>query len=198
MKKVFLVVLLGIIIGAVIAGGTVALTGKTALASTKNNITTIPAGLISELDAKSIMLNKVPGGSLIEFKFNNGTTPSYEGKIINQNIEYTINLNAKNGNIINIEKSKAPSDTSTISINANIIAENNFIQPEKAKTIALDKVPGGQLIGFSLDYAATTPEYDTIVIKNNIKHYICINANNGDILSDKEMPDSNTQNQNNK
>ena len=194
MKKISLVVLLGIIIGAAIATATVALTSKTALASTTNNITTIPTGLISELDAKSIMLNKVPGGSLIKFKFNNSATPSYQGKIVNQNVEYDINLNAKNGDIISINKSKDDNNTSIISTNANIIAENNFIQPEKAKTIALDKVPGGQLTGFSLDYDATTPEYDTIVIKNNIKHYICINANNGHILSNQEMTNSNTQN----
>lgn len=62
------------------------------------------SGLIGSEKAKSIMLSKVPGGTLIKFEFDNDHTPEYEGEIIVGDWEYDITVDARTGDILEFEK----------------------------------------------------------------------------------------------
>jgi len=61
--------------------------------------------LITSEQAKSIMLNKVPGANFIEFSYDgDDMNPKYDGTLIKDNSEYEIDVNAKTGQIIKCEK----------------------------------------------------------------------------------------------
>jgi len=61
--------------------------------------------LITSQEAKNIMLNKVPGATIIEFSYDGDeVTPKYDGKLIKDNCEYEIDVNAKTGAIIKFEQ----------------------------------------------------------------------------------------------
>ena len=61
--------------------------------------------LITSKEAKDIMLNKVPGATIIEFSYDgDDATPKYDGKLIKDNCEYEIDVNAKTGAIIKFEQ----------------------------------------------------------------------------------------------
>ncbi len=75
----------------------------------QNNTQNNPSSYIGEEKAKSIMLNKVPGATIINFNFDNDTTPEYEGELRKGNMEYDISVDAKTGDIIDF--TKEPVDT---------------------------------------------------------------------------------------
>ena len=61
--------------------------------------------LITSQEAKNIMLNKVPGATIIEFSYDgDDVVPKYDGKLIKDNCEYEIDVNAKTGAIIKFEQ----------------------------------------------------------------------------------------------
>lgn len=61
--------------------------------------------LITSEQAKSIMLNKVPGANFIEFSYDgDDMKPKYDGTLIKDNSEYEIDVDAKTGQIIKCEK----------------------------------------------------------------------------------------------
>jgi len=61
--------------------------------------------LITSQEAKNIMLNKVPGATIIEFSYDgDDAVPKYDGKLIKDNCEYEIDVNAKTGAIIKFEQ----------------------------------------------------------------------------------------------
>lgn len=100
MNKFFKGILNGIAVVAVSSGIiTYASNNKKTVLSTLSE-----KSLIDSNAAKQLMLSKVPEGNLISFHFDNDETPEYEGKIIKDNIEYEITLNAKTGLITEFDK----------------------------------------------------------------------------------------------
>ncbi len=73
-----------------------------------NNITS-SKHKISDEKAKEIMNNKVNGGKIVEFEFDSDDN-EYEGKIIKDNKEYEIKINAESGSIKNIEVENIDND----------------------------------------------------------------------------------------
>lgn len=173
--------------------------------------------LITPEKAKEIMLSKVPNGTFIEFSFddtdNFNEIPTFDGKLIKDNMEYDIEINAKDGSIFKLEKEALiNSSNTTISNNRpqkapNKVENNNnqnntnnspqettttkpqqkFIGEEKAKNIMFSKVPNSKITKFYLDND-NTPEYEVTLINGNNKYDITINAITGAILEfEKEI-----------
>ena len=69
----------------------------------KNNSNTNDnSSIISAEKAKSIMLDKVPGGKIVKFKYDEDDK-EYEGEIIKGKTEYEITINAITGKILEFE-----------------------------------------------------------------------------------------------
>ncbi|WP_415288051.1 PepSY domain-containing protein [Clostridium perfringens] len=84
--------------------------------------------LITPEKAKEIMLSKVPNGTFIEFSFddtdNFNEIPTFDGKLIKDNIEYDIEVNAKDGSIFKLEKEALLINNNTVSSNTSQKAPN--------------------------------------------------------------------------
>lgn len=123
-------------LGVFISGG--ALT----FAVNKNNQTNYSninaQNLITPEKAKEIMLSKVPNGKFVEFSFddsdNSNEIPTFDGKLIKYNIEYDIEINAKDGSVFKLEKEALlnPSETNN---NNNTMTSNNNAQKAPNKVI---------------------------------------------------------------
>lgn len=138
--------------------------------------------LITPEKAKKIMLSKVPNGTFIEFSFddsdNSNEIPTFDGKLIKDDMEYDIEINAKDGSIFKLEK-EALINSSQETITTKL--QQKFIGEEKAKNIMFSKVPNSKITKFYLDND-NTPEYEGTLINKNNKYDITINAITGDIL----------------
>lgn len=194
MKKSFIAIAIisGIVIGAIIGfGGLSALshTGASTTTGSANTIITKPDGMISTVDAKSIILNKVPGAILMNFDFTTGDLPVYDATVVNGKNEYNIKVNAKTGDISSFTQESSNFSGTMTDVNSSIVSENGFISTNKARDIASVKVPNANVVGVTLNYQGITPEYDLILSTSSTKNYICINAKTGDIISNTSMLD---------
>ncbi len=82
-----------------------------------NNINT--NNLITSEKAKSIMMGKVPGATIIEFSYDgDDRIPKYDGTLKKDNYKYEIDVNAKTGEVIKFEKEKIfiPNNTSNSNV----------------------------------------------------------------------------------
>ncbi|WP_338630306.1 PepSY domain-containing protein [Clostridium baratii] len=163
--------------------------------------------LIDSSAAKQLMLSKVPGGKFINFSFDNDETPKYEGKIIKDNVEYEIDVDAKNGSIIKFDKetisinNQSTSNTSANSnkhpnTTSNSTTQNKsstLISAEKSKEIMKSKVGSSNFVSFHFDNDET-PEYEGKIRKDNIEYEIDVDARTGSIINfDKETISKNKQ-----
>ena len=74
--------------------------------STTNNTSTNNKTYIGESKAKSIMLSKVPGATIIKFEFDNDSTPEYEAELVKDGYEYDISVDALTGAIKEFSKER--------------------------------------------------------------------------------------------
>lgn len=85
--------------------------------------------LITSEKAKSIMMNKVPGATILEFSYDgDDRIAKYDGTLIKDNFEYEIDINAKTGDIIKFEKEKVDisnNNNSKPNLNNNTNNDNN-------------------------------------------------------------------------
>ena len=71
------------------------------------------------------MLKKVPGATIIEFSYDgDDATPKYDGKLIKDNCEYEIDVNAKTGAIIKFEQENIHTNNS---VSSNTTTNNNQV-----------------------------------------------------------------------
>ena len=81
----------------VVAGAAISVIGV----SYASQNTTSNANLITSEKAKSIMLNQVPEGNFIEFSYDgDDRIPKYDGKLIKDNFEYEVDVNARTGEVV--------------------------------------------------------------------------------------------------
>ncbi|WP_297522090.1 PepSY domain-containing protein [uncultured Clostridium sp.] len=177
MKKIGITIIVGIILGLGIGFG-----GISVLASPKNAIiqtttNTKLTGIITSIDAKSIILNKIPGSTITNFAFHNIPIPAYSSISVNGNKEYKISVNAKTGKII------SSTDARFKNSDISATAPNGLISNIKAREIASTKVPNSKLVGLSLDFNNPIPEYDLIMQTSKDKFYISINAKTGTLIT---------------
>lgn len=140
--------------------------------------------LISKEQARNIMLNKVPGGNIIEFSYDyDDGIPKYEGKVIKGNYEYSIAINANTGEILEFEHEYRDDDIYDDKFeNSGINSNNKLIGENEARNIMLNKVPGGKIIFINIDYDDGIPMYEGKIVKGNKEYEISINGYSGRIL----------------
>lgn len=200
MKKLKLI-LIGIVVGGVIFGGATYLITKHSddkmliqkeetIDSQLNKINTENASknnqgkTISDEQAKQIIFKKVPNGNLVEFGYEDDETPSYDGKIIKDNVEYEFSIDAKTGEIIKLDEDFEPDYRNNKDIKA--------IGEDSAKDIMLKKVGGGKLIEFEFDKDDRVPKYEGTILKDNMEYDVSVNAETGKIIGfSKEHYDGN-------
>ena len=94
--KKYILLGIGVMVGA---GLLIASTGCGKKGQTTTN------DVISEEKAKLIMLEKVPGATIVEFSYDkDGREIKYEGTLVKDNYEYEIDINASNGDILKYEQ----------------------------------------------------------------------------------------------
>ena len=166
--------------------------------------------LVTPEEAKSIMLDKVPGAKVLELSYDGDEkTPKYDGTLIKDKYEYEVDVDAKTGQVIKFEKEKMltsndehnmnnesttnqqsntqqnstqNNNTSTNNNGNNNVSttKNGYIGESKAKSIMLNKVPGAKINKFYLDNDAT-PEYEGELIKDDYEYDISVDAKTGEI-----------------
>ncbi|MDU7535749.1 MAG: PepSY domain-containing protein [Peptostreptococcaceae bacterium] len=121
---------------------------------------------ISREKAKQIMLNKVPGGTLVEFSYDyDDGVPIYEGKIIKGQYEYEIEVHANTGRILKFERDYRDYDDGYGNIgNGGSNVNKQLIGEAKAKQIMLNKVPGGKIIYLDFEYDDGIPVYEGKIV----------------------------------
>ena len=139
---------------------------------------------ISREKAKQIMLNKVPGGTLVEFSYDyDDGVPIYEGKIIKGQYEYEIEVHANTGRILKFERDYRDYDDGYGNIgNGGSNVNKQLIGEAKAKQIMLNKVPGGKIIYLDFEYDDGIPVYEGKIVKGNREYEISINGYTGGIV----------------
>ena len=97
----------------------------------KNSTSQNNNNFIGENKARELMLNKVPSAKVISFYLDNDNTPEYEGKLIKNNKEYEISIDAKTGDIldfseevIKISSSDNKNNTNT-TVNKPVVNQGN-------------------------------------------------------------------------
>lgn len=151
--------------------------------------------IITEEEAKNIMLSKVPNGNIVEFSYDiDDGRESYEGTLIKDNVKYELDVDAKTGEIIKFEQeairnsnNEGNSNTQNPSISQGNANTSSYIGEEKAKSIMLEKVPGATFVQFYLDNDET-PEYEGELIKDNIEYEISVDAKTGQIIDFSQEP----------
>ena len=131
------------------------------------------SNLIGLQKAQEIALNAAGGGVVTESKLDNKFGMlRYEIEIRNGNMEHEIDINATTGAIIKHEqKMKGPHYTANASITA-----------EQAKTTALGRTGGGEVVKCKLDYEKRGVEYDITIVKGDNKYEIDVDANTGAVI----------------
>ena len=116
--------------------------------------------LITSEQAKSIMLNKVPGANFIEFSYDgDDMKPKYDGTLIKGDNEYEIDVDAKTGQITKCEKEViAISNNSTNSNTANNTTTNT-----QQNTVASNNTN----VTTTNNSNATTNNANTTTVTNN-------------------------------
>lgn len=146
---------------------------------------------ISLIQAKEILKQALPGSNILVCYYDEDDN-EYDCKVIKDNILYEIEIDAYSGKIIEIEKDD--------DLNDNNLGTQN-ISLDKAKSIALDAIPNGNLI--YCKYDAEDNEYEAKVIKNKKTYELEISAFDGRIVdidmdndSDDDFDDNDKNNSN--
>lgn len=138
--------------------------------------------MLTEEEAINIVNKEIPGGKIVKIEHDlDGAIPDYDFKVIKENMEYELEVNAYDGSIHGVEKEI---DTDKL----NTIDESKLIGDTKAKEIAQAQVPEGEIIGFEYEGDEALPNYDITIRDTQYEYDFEIDAITGEILkSEKEL-----------
>ncbi|MEG2786835.1 MAG: PepSY domain-containing protein [Romboutsia sp.] len=130
---------------------------------------------LTKEQAKTIILEKVPDGKILEFAYDNeDNSPKYDSKVVKDNMKYEVDVDAETGNIVNFTQ-EVLKETNTKKTPDKLISE------DKAMDIMLQKVPKATVQTFHLDKEGKSPEYEGELVKADTKYEITVDAKTGDI-----------------
>lgn len=140
---------------------------------------------IGEQKAKEIALAKVSGATLAYIKLDiddDGDDPDvYEGKLYKDDMEYEFEIDALTGGFVKWEQERREGYSS----NNNNASSGNYIGIERAKEIALEKVPGATVVEIELDIdddGRDPAKYEGELRKDGYEYEFEIDASSGKIL----------------
>ncbi len=133
--------------------------------------------MISRERAKEIALARV-NGKIIKFELDEDDGRySYEFEIINDGIEYEIDIDAYSGEIIKFESERDDDYKSS----KKTSQKKQMISSDQAKKIALNKA-NGKIVKFELDEDDGRYSYEFEIIKDGMEYEIDIDAYSGKII----------------
>lgn len=137
--------------------------------------------MITEEEATNIINKEISGGKIVEIEKDlNDVVPTYDFKVLKDNIEYELEVNAYDGSVREIEKEATTK--------SNPIDESKLIGEDKAKEIARAQVPEGEIIGFKYEGDEAIPNYDISMRDAKYEYNFEIDALTGEILkSEKDL-----------
>ena len=139
----------------------------------------VAASTISLEKAKAIALKKVPGGKVTHIELDyERNKPVYDIDLVRDKYEYDLKLDAKTGSGISIKKELRDDYVAP--------STSNFISIEKAKSIALKKVPGATIHKIELDSEAGKGIYEIELYLNQYEYDLKLDAKTGSGISIKK------------
>lgn len=131
--------------------------------------------MISQSKCKKLAKKKVPGGTILSIvrKHDDGID-EYKLKMKKSNKKYELKYHARTGKLLAYEWEITSKTTNN--------SHNGYIGIEKAKQIALSKVPGGTVVKVKLDKDDGIAVYEVEIIKGYYEYEIEIDARTGEIL----------------
>lgn len=143
---------------------------------------TVDKEMITEEEAINIINTEIPGGKIVKIEKDfNDEIPNYDFKILKDNMEYDLEVNAYDGSIREIEKEVDKHGS-------NPIDESKLIGETKAREIAQAKVPEGEIVGFEYEGDEVVPNYDISMRDAKYEYSFEIDALTGEILkSEKDL-----------
>ena len=138
--------------------------------------------MLTEEEATNITNQEVPGGEIVKVEQDfDDPIPNYDFKILKDNMEYELEVNAYDGSIREIEKEVNTAQT-------NPIDESKLIGEAKAREIAQTQVPEAEITGFEYEADEVIPNYDISMRDAQYEYSFEIDALTGEILkSEKEL-----------
>lgn len=137
--------------------------------------------------AKEIALAKQPGGSLREIGFDlEDGKPVYEGELLYEGREYEFDIDAVTGEILKWKDDGAVDHDDDDNDDAPLPDDPAYIGLEKAKEIALGRLPGAQVLELKLDRDDGRVVYEGELVKDGLEAEFHIDAVTGEILKWEE------------
>lgn len=134
---------------------------------------------ISEEKVKEIVLAEIANGEILEYSLDaDDVKPNYDVTISDGKTTYEYEIDAVTGDILTKE-TKTETDDMTID-------KKDLIGEEKAKEIALSKVPNGKVIEISLDSNDNIVNYDITISDDEYEYEYEINAKDGSIIAESK------------
>ncbi|MCI9019594.1 MAG: hypothetical protein HFH32_02345 [Eubacterium sp.] len=132
--------------------------------------------VISESKCKSLAKARVKNGTIVSIarKFDDGLD-YYKVKMTDSKKTYILEFHARTGALIEYEWKYTASS-------GNAANSSGDIGLEKAKQIALEKVPGGTVVKAESDYDDGVPVYEIEIVKGRMEYEYTIHARTGQIL----------------
>lgn len=136
--------------------------------------------MLTEEEATNIVTQEVPGGEIVKVEQDfDDPVPHYDFKILKDNMEYEIEVNAYDGSIREMEEEVATPQT-------NPVDESKLIGEAKAKEIAKAQVPEAEITGFEYEGDETIPNYDITMRDAQYEYSFEIDALTGEILQSEK------------
>lgn len=135
------------------------------------------SNIISKIRCQKLALNKVKNAEVISIvdKTDDGMRV-YKVKLKKENKSYTLEYHASTGKLMEYE-------WEIISQAANSSSNNNgYIEENKAKSIALEKVPGARVVKIEFDTDDGKEVYEVELVDASFEYEIKIDATTGQII----------------
>lgn len=134
---------------------------------------------IGEEKARQIVLNKIPGATIMSFKrdTDDGRTV-YEGEARLDNVEYDFEINAADGSILKWEEDRHDDYDDD-----DAVPSQNVIGVDKARQVVLQKLPGATITSIELDEDDGLAVYEGEAVKNGAEYDFKVNAQTGSLIS---------------
>ena len=134
---------------------------------------------IGEEKARQIVLNKIPGATIMSFKrdTDDGRTV-YEGEARLDNVEYDFEINAADGSILKWEEDRYDDYDDD-----DAVPSQNVIGVDKARQVVLQKLPGATITSIELDEDDGLAVYEGEAVKNGAEYDFKVNAQTGSLIS---------------
>lgn len=136
---------------------------------------------ISESRCQKLALNKVKNATVISIvKKTDDGMQVYKVKLKKGDKKYTLEYHASTGKLMEYEWEIVTQ--AVASTNGNTGNNNGYIGEDKARSIALDRVPGAQVIKIEFDTDDGKEVYEIELIDSSFEYEIKIDATTGQII----------------